>query len=381
MSLAPSLNPGQSPGAPTRGAESVADSFSADYGQARTRFRTFARDKGGLLEAMEHPERGPDGAVLTCDTAWFGPRNAERVLVLISGTHGVEGFCGSGAQVDLLRRGEVNRLPVGVAVLMIHAINPYGFAWLSRVTHENVDLNRNWIDFCGPLPANPGYDQLAAAICPEVWSEETRGQLARAMSLLASQVGASEMERSLTSGQYSHPKGIYYGGTAPTWSRRAQTSLFSHYLGQAGRIAIIDYHTGLGPRGYAEQILTQPRQGAAFGRARSWYGAVVTSTHDGSAASVQIQGDSLSAAPALLPHAQVTAVALEVGTLPGEQVLQAVIADNWLRAHGDVGSPLGQAIKMQIRTAFYGDQDDWKGMVAGQSMLACRQAVAGLLLA
>jgi hypothetical protein len=74
-------------------------------------------------------------------------------------------------------------------------------------------------------------------------------------------------------------------------------------------------------------------------------------------------------------------MALEVGTLPGEQVLQAVIADNWLRAHGDVGSPLGQAIKMQIRAAFYGDQDDWKGMVAGQSLLACRQAVAGLLQA
>ena len=26
----------------------------------------------------------------------------------------------------------------------------------------------------------------------------------------------------------------------------------------------------------------------------------------------------------------------------------------------------------------YGDSDDWKGMVAGQSLLACRQALKGL---
>ncbi|OXE37612.1 MAG: hypothetical protein CGW95_00570 [Phenylobacterium zucineum] len=366
-------------GRPSTSLYNVVDSFSADYGQARARFRDFARESGGELEALEYPELGPDGARLTCDTAWFGPRTAERVLVLISGTHGVEGFCGSGAQIDLLRRGEAARLPAGVAVLMIHGINPYGFAWLRRVTHENVDLNRNWIDFSRAPPANPGYDQLSTAICPEVWSDETEPDIARAMAALAQRVGIAEMERSLTSGQYHHPTGIYYGGTEPTWSRKAQTEVFRTCLGQAGRVAIIDYHTGLGPRGYAEKIVTQPRESAAFRRAQAWYGAAVTSTYDGSAASVSIEGDSLSAAAALLPHAEVTAMALEVGTLASEQVIAAVIADNWLHARGDLTSPLGQSIKAKIRSAFYCDQDDWKGMVAGQSMQACRQAVAGLL--
>ena len=49
---------------------------------------------------------------------------------------------------------------------MIHGINPYGFAWLRRVTNENIDLNRNWIDFNQPLPQNPTYDELHASICP-----------------------------------------------------------------------------------------------------------------------------------------------------------------------------------------------------------------------
>ena len=30
-----------------------------------------------------------------------------------------------------------------LAVMMVHAINPYGFAWLRRTTEEGVDLNRN----------------------------------------------------------------------------------------------------------------------------------------------------------------------------------------------------------------------------------------------
>jgi hypothetical protein len=355
------------------------ESFSADYRAARARFRDEAARAGGALEHLEHPQRGPDGAELHCDVAWFGPRSAERVLVTISGTHGVEGFCGSGAQVDWLRRGEAGRLPSGLAVLMIHAVNPHGFAWLRRVTHENVDLNRNWIDFSQALPGNAGYDELADALCPARWADASRVSNAAALGAFVAREGAPALKHAILSGQYRHPRGIFYGGEAPTWSRRTQTSIFAHYLAEAGKVAIIDYHSGLGPWGFGEQIVTQARQSAAFARAASWFGAALTSTLDGSSASTAILGDGLSAAPGLLAQAQVTAVALEVGTQPQDQVLQALCADAWLHAHGDCGSALGASIKQQIRAAFYGDADDWKGMVAGQSLLLCKQAIAGLL--
>jgi len=64
--------------------------------------------------------------------------------------------------------------------------------------------------------------------------------------------------------------------------------------------------------------------------------------------------------------------------VPVLAVLQALRADAWLHAHGDMASAQGQTIKQQLRDAFYGDADDWKGMVAGQSLLACRQALTGL---
>src|SRR5690349_1000872 len=102
------------------------ESFSATYGEAREKFRAVASRYDAQLSSFTHPERGPDGAKLSTDVAWFGPRNAERVLVTISATHGVEGFAGSGSQIDWLTRGEAARLPSGVAALLIHAINPYG---------------------------------------------------------------------------------------------------------------------------------------------------------------------------------------------------------------------------------------------------------------
>jgi len=355
-----------------------ADSFSADYAQARTKFCEEAAAAGGTLDRIVHPEKAPDGGDLSTDTAWFGPRNAERVLVTISATHGVEGFCGSGAQVDWLRRGEAKSLPSGVAVLLIHAINPYGFAWLRRVTEDNVDLNRNWIDFAAPLPANPGYVELADVICPPDWSEAAQAQANKQIVAYMSEHGPMAFQQAATAGQYTHPAGLFFGGAGPTWSRRTQTDLLTRHLAQAGHVGIIDYHTGLGPWGYAEQIITDRMGTPAFDRASAWYGGIVTSPSSGTSTSADISGDGLGGAPLVIPQAEFTGMALEFGTQSLMQVLLAVRADAWLHAYGDLASPQGAAVKAQIREAFYGDADDWKGMVAAQSLLACKQAIAGL---
>ena len=355
-----------------------ADSFSADYQEARQKFRAAAHKAGGAIDSVTHPLRDPDSRDIATDIAWFGPRNAEAVLVLISGTHGVEGFCGAGAQVDLFRRGRIARLPKGLALMLIHAINPYGFAWLRRVTHENIDLNRNWVDFSQPLPANPGYEELSAVISPDAWTEASILARKRAEADYSARHGAERLGLALSGGQYAHPGGIHYGGAEASWSRVTQTQVFHAYLGQADRVGIIDIHSGLGPWGFGERIVTQPRTSEAFRRAAQWYGAAVTSTRDGSAASASLTGDGLSAAPALLPHAQVTTMALEFGTLSMEAVHEAVCGDAWLHAHGDVASDLGRSLRTQTRDAFYCDTDAWKGMVVGQSLTAVRQAIASL---
>jgi hypothetical protein len=359
----------------------TASSFSATYAEAREKFREAVKGAGGELESITHPERGPDHGSLTTDVAWLGPRDADAVLVMISGTHGVEGFCGSGAQVNWLQRSENSRLPAGIGVLMLHAVNPYGFAWLRRVTHENVDLNRNWIDFGKPTPHNPGYAEIAEVLCPKEWTDDSRHESNAFIRRYIELNGMAAWQQAVSGGQYSHPWGLFYGGSGPTWSRQTQTSILQAYLQSAARVAIIDYHTGLGPWGYGEQIVTDAMGSPGFARASAWFGRAVTSPNSGTSASAPIQGDGLSVAAALTPQAEVTGLALEFGTQSLSDVLTALRADAWLHAHGEVDSDIGRAIKDQIRKAFYGDADDWKGMVAGQSLLAIKQAVIGLAAA
>ena len=146
-------------------------SFAATYGEARDKFLSAARVAGAELRRYDNPTKGPQGEALSTDVARLGSDDASKIVVTISSTHGVEGYCGSGFQVDWLARIGGSGLPKGTAALFVHAINPYGFAWTQRVTEEGNDLNRNYVDHSKPYPANEGYLEIADALVPADFSE------------------------------------------------------------------------------------------------------------------------------------------------------------------------------------------------------------------
>jgi len=145
--------------------------FAQSYAAARQKFLAAAQEAGLAVRSHVHPRRGRDGEDLAMDVALQGAPDAEALLVLSSACHGVEGFCGSGAQVALLADQEFAAAArsAATAVLYVHALNPYGFSWWRRTTHENVDLNRNFHDFTKPLPANVAYDEIADWLVPQQW--------------------------------------------------------------------------------------------------------------------------------------------------------------------------------------------------------------------
>jgi hypothetical protein len=354
------------------------DYFSADYFAARGRFRDAAARAGARLERYVNPAPGPDGEELTTDVAWLGPKDAGRVLVTISATHGGEGFCGSGLQVGWFESGLAAELPVDTALLAIHALNPYGFAWIRRVSEDNVDLNRNFVDFAKPLPENPGYDELAEWICPAEWSDAALAASAAVFEAYAKRHGTAALQRAVSGGQYRHPHGVFYGGSAPTWSRRTLERIVADFLQTARHVATIDYHTGLGPWGHGEMIVTFT-EGAPLERARRWYGAERISIPAlGSSASADVAGDSMRGFAEALPTTSFTGMALEYGTLPFQDVLNAIRADAWLHRYGDPRGSRGREMKRAIRDTFYGDRDDWKATVYEQGVAAQRRALAGL---
>ena len=128
-----------------------------DYQAARARFLALAEPLMASMETHSHPLPGPDGETAT-DIARFGNPDAEYVLVLSSGTHGVEGYCGSFIQCQLLDDGLVERLPENLSLVMIHGVNPHGFAWRRRVNEDNIDLNRNFVEH-GSTKTNEGYEE------------------------------------------------------------------------------------------------------------------------------------------------------------------------------------------------------------------------------
>jgi len=324
------------------------------------------------------PPSGAGEEPLSTDAAWFGPREASRIVYVQSGTHGVEGFCGSGIQTGWLGHGLHRELPAGTALLLAHAINPHGFAWQRRVTEDNVDLNRNFVEHDGSYPANPGYDVLHDAICPKEWTAPARAATDATLAAFGRTHGAMALQGAVSSGQYSHADGVFYGGRSPAWSNRTLHALLRAHAGRVRKVAFIDLHTGLGPFGVGEIMNNHAGGQPAFDRVTQWYGAEATSTEAGSSSSAPVFGDTTLGVLRALPDAEVTGITLEYGTLPLADIFEAVRADNWLHVHGDLGSPQGREIKAQMRAAFYPNADNWKRSVFDRSVDVFRRTITGL---
>ncbi len=356
----------------------ASDCFAQRYAQARGKFLAAAEAAGLDIASHAHPMLGRDGEALAMDVVRVGPSDAPSLLLITSGCHGAEGFCGSGVQVALLRDAAWHALvrERGIAVLYVHALNPYGFSWLRRVTQEGVDLNRNFQDFSQPLPINAAYDELAHLLVPEHWPPSTAVQAA--LQRYIAEHGLDATRAAITGGQYKYPLGLFYGGVNPTWSNVTLRHVLQEHGQRCRRLAWIDVHTGLGPSGHGERIFACRDDAAALARARAWWGPEVTSIYDGSSTSALLTGLMWRAADQECAQAEYTGIALEYGTLPVMEVIDALRGDHWLECHPEVEAAQGAAIKQRLRDAFYTDTADWKRRVVEQAIEAADQAVRGL---
>lgn len=352
--------------------------FSTDYREARAKFLKAASFKKLLTRAYPHPLPGRDGEDLAMDTALFGPEDSDRLLLITSATHGVEGFCGSGVQLALINDDDFHARAeaAGVAVLYVHGVNPWGFSWLRRWTHENVDLNRNCIDFSDPagLPENPAYDEVADLLVPDRWPDP------EADDRLAAWVGENGFEalkNAVQHGQYRHPDGLFFGGVEPTWSNRTFRRVLRDFCGNCSHLAFIDIHTGLGPEGHGEKILLTGDSADKILRARRWWGEV-TSLVEGDSVSSLVAGPLACLLPLECPQAEITDIAIEYGTLPPDVVLSALRADQWLYRTPNAEPGVQTKIRKGVLSAFFIDTDHWKTRVLDQGITAATQALTGL---
>ncbi len=355
------------------------DAFSQSYAEARAKFRTTAAAAGASLAELPHPLKGPQGEALACDVARFGADDAQAVLWINSATHGVEGFCGSGVQVGMMTLGWQNRLPANVALLLTHAINPYGFAWIRRVTEDNVDLNRNF----GPAgvvpPANAGYAEIHRWVIPGQIDGPERVLADAALERFRLERGDRALSQAMSGGQYAYPDGLFYGGSGPTWSNRTLHALIDTHLAPVRRFCFLDIHTGLGPEGYGEPSYVGKPTDEDFAECQKWFGSDVTWLDRGTGASTPLSGHiGLPFRPLYDQGKSGPVLGLEYGTVPSTEVRAALRADHWLHARGQLDSAQGRLIKQRLRDVFYIDTDAWKKQVIDRADELTGKAIRNL---
>jgi len=353
--------------------------FPSDYRTAREAFVAAAEAAELGITSRVHPRmHGADGKPLFMDVATAGPREAKRAMLLISGTHGVEGYFGSGVQTGLLRQGLARRLPKGAKLVLLHALNPFGFSWNRRVNEHNADINRNFVDHANP-PDNPAYDSLADAIAPRTVSPAAMKKANARLGKYAAEHGPFALQEAISKGQYRHPDGIYFGGTGESWSAQMLKDVFREELRDVEDLTVIDFHTGLGDCGASEMITEDLPGSPAYVRARELWGDLVQSSEAAESISPPLCGTIDSAVGLWMKGKQLTFAALEVGTQSLRDVFDALRHDNWLHAHAQLEHRNARAIKRRIRAAFYPDTDEWKRKVwkSADSVVASALAALG----
>ena len=228
--------------------DSAAAYFHKHYAPARAQFLASCRAMGARTTSHLVPNvAGPHGEQLAVDVARIGEEKARTAVVIISGTHGIEGYCGSAIQSAWLDAGP--SLPADCSVILVHALNPYGMAWWSRADQDNIDLNRNFLPFPARV-ANSGYRQLHSTVCPDNWSEQTRGAIKAILAKFEAEHGKQALTDALIASQSDFPDGMNYCGTRASWSRGVlQACLERLHEEQPSYVALIDLHTGVAPVG------------------------------------------------------------------------------------------------------------------------------------
>lgn len=350
--------------------------FTEGYANARQKFIAACVLRELTPQSHRHPLPGFDGDALFTDVVRIGPTNAARVLVLTSGVHGVELFAGSGCQVDWLLTHEATQLPPDTAVVLVHAINPWGSSWLRRYTEDNIDLCRNFVDYPNmpQLPTPADYPALHATLMVDPADAVSIAAADATLAAYEKKHGNQALYGALMSGQYSHPTGMGYGGVEPTWSRRTIEAVLREHCATAREVVLMDYHTGLGPYAYGSAVALQ--QGEALRRIRQVFGPWVEAVMEHGAPEnfAPVYGHSTPGYERALPHARVTAAVLEYGTGRPQHMLDLLVRDQreW---RGGEGRHERLATRQALLRFFYPDDAVWKQAVVDQSRLYIAQAL------
>lgn len=350
--------------------------FSQTYAEARRRFIDAACAIDANVHSYDIGSTSPDD--FTIDVAILGMDDAPA-LVVSSGVHGLEGFLGSAVQLALLERLNDANTGKNIRYVLIHGINPYGFAHFRRVNEDNVDLNRNFLtntdDYAG---APDGYAGLNGFLNPQ--SPPSRFEPFKLKALWnIGRFGLQTLKDTVACGQYEYPRGLFFGGKGPCKSTQIVQDNCDFWMAASHHIVHIDFHTGLGPFGKYKLLLMESSDSEDY----PWY----TDTFGAECVQplTQPAGIAYKASGVLGQWMQnhfctrdYHFVGAEFGTYDVIRVLGAIRAENRAHHYCSKNSPLYRWAQNEHRKCFYPDSPLWRRQAIESGLRVVNQGIHAL---
>jgi hypothetical protein len=372
-----------------------AEDFPDSYASSRERFRELAGSRARWIRSFSLPNE--TGEVTLCqpeiklaselepansaslqalavDVAYLGPEQPNRLVMVSSGLHGIEGFFGAAVQHRLLASlPGLNKRPVGL--LLVHGLNPYGFAHRRRWNEANVDLNRNFL-----LPgeaysgAPPRYAELNRLLNPAHAPRAGDPFLWQAVGKLA-RFGLPAIQQAIAGGQYEYPQGLFFGGRGPTPTQRLLQEHLNDWVQDAEQIVHLDFHTGLGPWATHKLLIEEPLESPGAQLLQTIYGQHPICSPYESKVAYRTRGGLGTWCRRYLANREYAFACAEFGTYRPLKVLAGLRKENQAYWHSPPDSAVRRLAADRLQELFCPASTQWRGKVLADGVQLVEQAI------
>lgn len=351
--------------------------YAADYVSAREVFRKRAAEvkakyRGSELGQYKIPSQKDHD--LTTDYLYV-PGKGKKLFILTSGLHGPEGYTGHATQLLFMEKLLANKESLPYSILIVHALNPYGYKYFTRTNENNVDLNRNFIVGDEDLKLiNHEYEKLKPLLEPPV---PASGYFLARVGFY-SQIAWVNLRRGKKTvlgslrGQYQNPRGIFFGGHDIQPETKHAQALIKRFAANANDIYLADLHTGFGEKGklhfFGSDEITDPKQIEL--QQKLFEGYNIDSGHDKNFYSTT--GDFNDWIRVSFPKKQVVAMTYEFGTLDSQTLrgslrsLWIMVLENQGRHQGYLSQDDEKKSLLEYELLFNPQNTDWRRSVLQQ---------------
>lgn len=384
--------------------------FSPDYSTARQRLLDAANQVGASIhshrlsrvasdetsnaasdttsvEAMaDRPANASADASedLAIDVVTLGDERAPTVLIS-SGLHGVEGFFGSAIQLAILRERAESRLSTQlskVRLVLVHALNPFGFSRVRRANEHNVDLNRNFLlaseDYRG---APTAYARLNPLLNPPRPPSSIDLFFPKAIWVIARN-GLQPMKQAVAGGQHDYARGLFFGGNGPSETMQILRRECEDWIGGSKRVLHIDLHSGLGPFATYKLLLNASEDTNAIDWYAHTFGNDCLEVLDGGRGTAYrihgMFGDWMQT-HFRSQSVDYRFVGAEFGTYSVLRVLAALRRENQAHHYLKADHPAYVAAKAELLECFCPRARKWRNSITESGIKIVEQAAAGIL--